>query len=191
AASLDHFGLQPDKRTVLALAGASLPGPYKRFKESLAVALPAIASLPNAAVALVTGNDEAFAEEMKSRAAGFGTTNVHVFGYVEYMAPLMACADLGLAKPGGAICTESVAMHLPLVLVGPAAGQEAANARALHEAGVASYIADPRLIAEATRKVISKPPRLKAMRAAAEAIARPHATQDVAERVLGLASAKR
>ncbi|HET6352029.1 MAG TPA: UDP-N-acetylglucosamine--LPS N-acetylglucosamine transferase, partial [Coriobacteriia bacterium] len=47
AASLDHFGLQPDKRTVLALAGASLPGPYKRFKESLAVALPAIASLPN------------------------------------------------------------------------------------------------------------------------------------------------
>ncbi len=181
-----HFDLPPGKRLVLALAGSKMPGPYERFKQALAVALPAIASLPDTEVAVVAGKDAAFADAIRSRAAGFGTTNVHVFGFVKHMAPLMACADLALAKPGGSTCSECLAAGLPVVLVGPAVGQEAANAYALSEAGAAVYTRDPRLIAESTRKVISKPARLKAMRTAAEGMARPFAASDVAERVLGL-----
>jgi processive 1,2-diacylglycerol beta-glucosyltransferase len=102
------------------------------------------------------------------------------------MAPLMSCADLVIAKPGGAVCAESLAVGVPLVLVGPAAGQEKSNARALTQLGAATFSADPRLLAEHVRKVASKPARLAKMRAAAQAAGRPFAASDVVEQVLGL-----
>ena len=185
-AARKHFGLAPDRRIVLALAGSTMPGPYERFKEALAVSLPALASLPGTSVVVVCGNDDLFAEEMRTRSAGFGTTNVQVLGYVEHMAPLMACADLALAKPGGSVCAECLAAGVPLVLIGPAAGQENANARALTDAGAALFAADPRTIAEYARKAISKPARLKKMRESASALARPFAAADITDRLLVL-----
>lgn len=190
AAARRHFDVPEGSRSVLALAGSSMPGPYVRFKEALAVSLPAIASLPGTSVSVVTGRDEALAADLRARIQGFGTTNVRIFGYVERMAPLIAAADLVLAKPGGLICAECVSVGTPLVLVGPAVGQERSNARALTAAGAAQYAADPRTIAEHARKVISSPSRLKVMREAAGSIARPFAARDIAERVLALADTR-
>jgi len=183
-----HFGLAAEGRLILAIAGATMPGPYEHFKAGLSVALPALASVPGASVCVVTGRDDAFAEDLRSRAAGFGTTNVTVLGFVEHMAPLMNAADVALAKPGGLVCAECVDALLPLVLVGPAAGQERANAEALVSAGAALFCADPRMLAEYTRKAVSSPARLQSMRQAATGLARPHAARDVAQRVLALAS---
>jgi len=188
-AARKHFGLPPEGRIVLALAGSKMAGPYERLKESLAVSLPALASLPNTAVAVVCGNDEIYAEEMRTRAAGFGTTNVQVLGFIDHMAPLMACADLAIAKPGGVVSAECLAAGVPLVLVGPAAGQERYNARALTQAGAASFASDPRLLAEYVRKVVSKPVRLAKMREAAAAHAKPAAAHDVVDRVMELVDA--
>lgn len=185
-AAREHFGLPADRRVILAVAGSTQPGPYARFKESLAVSLPALASLPGVELAIVTGQDDSFATELRSRAAGFGVMNVHVLDYVEHMAPLMAASDLALAKPGGLVCAECIDMELPLVLVGPAAGQERANATALADVGAALFAEDPRMLAEYVRKVASKPARLAQMRAAANTLARPFAAADVADRVLGM-----
>jgi processive 1,2-diacylglycerol beta-glucosyltransferase len=187
AAAREHFSLPADKRVILAVAGSTQAGPYARFKESLAVSLPALASLPGVTLAVVTGQDDAFADALRSRSAAFGTTNVHVLGYVDHMAPLMAAADLGVAKPGGLVCAECIAMGLPLVLVGPAMGQERANATALSGVGAALFAEDPRLLAEYVRKVASKPARLAKMRDAASALGRPFAAADITGRVLGLA----
>jgi len=186
-AAREHFGLPPDRPVVLAVAGSTMPGPYQHFKESLAVSLPAIASMPRVTVAVVTGRDDEFAEELKTRSAGFGTTNVHVLGYVEHMAPLMAASDVALAKPGGLVCAECIDMGLPLVLVGPAAGQERANVTALVSAGVALFAEDPRMLAEFTRKAAAHPKRLARMRLTAETLSRPLAAADVATRALALA----
>jgi len=164
-----------------------MPGPYERFKEALAVSLPALASLPGTSVVVVCGHDELFAEEMRTRSAGFGTTNVRILGYVEHMAPLMACSDLALAKPGGSVCAECLASGVPLVLIGPAAGQENANARALTDSGAALFAADPRTIAEYARKAVAKPVRLHKMRESALSMARPFAAADIADRLLALA----
>ncbi len=185
AAAREHFDLPAESRIVLALAGSMMPGPYRRFKESLATALPALASLPDTAVVVVTGKDSAFAEELRARSAGFGIS-VRILGFVDHMAPLMACADLALAKAGGSVCAECLAAGLPLVLVGPAAGQEGANARALAKAGAALFAADPNSIAPHTRKAISSPARLAKMRASAIAAARPFAAADICDRVLAL-----
>jgi processive 1,2-diacylglycerol beta-glucosyltransferase len=188
SAARRHFGIPENKRLVLALAGSVMPGPYERFKEALAVSLPALASVPDSSLAVVCGKDEAFAQQLRTRAAGFGTTNVFVLDYVEHMAPLMAAADLALAKPGGAVCAECLATGLPLILVGPSVGQERANAHHLYEGGAAIYAADPRTIAEYARKATGSPARLSRMRESARSMGRPFATADIVKRVLDLAA---
>ncbi len=186
AAAREKLDVPADSRLVLALAGATMPGPYARFKASLAVTLPAIAALPNVHVAVVTGRDDAFAEELRTRVAGFGAKNVFVLGYVEQMATVMAASDLVVCKPGGLVTAECVDAGLPLVLVGPAVGQERANVEALSKAGAAVYEDDPRRLAEVVRKTLARPGALEKMRATSRAMARPHAARDVAERVLSL-----
>jgi len=186
SAARSHFGLPNDARILLALAGSTVAGPYVHFKESLATSLPTLAAMTGSAAVIVTGQDKPFAAELKSRAMGFGVSNVHIMGFVENMAPLMAACDLAIAKPGGLVSAECLAMGLPLLLVGPAVGQERANANTLTDAGVAVFTGDPRTLAERARTVLTNPARLGAMRAAAEQLARPFAATDVAERVLSL-----
>ncbi len=186
AAARERMDFAPDRRVVLALAGATQPGPYARFKASLAVSLPAIASVPGTTVAVVTGRDDAFADELRSRVAGFGTTNVRVLGYVEQMAEVMSAADVVVCKPGGLVTAECTAVGLPMVLVGPAVGQERANAKALLAAGAAVYDDDPRRLAEVVRRAMGRTDKLKQMRAASSALSRPRAAHDVAERVARL-----
>lgn len=181
-----RLDLPSDRRVILALAGATQPGPYARFKASLAVSLPAIASVPGTTVAVVTGRDDAFAEELRVRIAGFGTTNVDVLGYVERMAEVMSAADVAVCKPGGLITAECTAIGLPMVLVGPAVGQERANAKSLVGSGAAIYDEDPRRLAEVVRRALSRPGKLRQMRDASASLSRPHAAREVAERIVGL-----
>jgi processive 1,2-diacylglycerol beta-glucosyltransferase len=187
AAALDHFNLPAEKRVILALAGSASSVAPEHFLEALTTSLPALASIPGTAIVVVTGSEDALATDLKTRSAGFGVTNVHVLGLVEHMAPLMAVADVALSVPRGAVCAECLAMGTPLVLVGPASGEDLVNAERLTEAGAALFAPDPRTIAEYTRKVISKPARLARMSQAAAACGRPFATTDIAERVLALA----
>lgn len=181
-----HFGLPADSRIVLAIAGSTEPEPYAHFKDALAVSLPALASLPDTALAVVTGHDSAYSALLQSRSKGFGTKNVHVFEYVEHMAPLIASANLVLAKPAGLVCAECVDTGVPLVLVGPAKGPELANAHALVAAGAAVFAEDPRLLAEQARKVIANPRRLDRMSQSTRALAKPFAADDIARRTLKL-----
>lgn len=183
----DHFGFPAEKRVVLALAGATMPRPYAHFKASLAVTLPAIASLPDTIIAVVTGKDHAFAADLTSRVAGFGAKNVHVLGFVENMARVMAAADVAVCKPGGLVTAECVALGLPMVLVGPVAGQERANVSALARAGAAVYEDDPRRLAEVMRTTLARTGKLAQMRTVATGLARPDAARDIAELVLRLA----
>jgi len=180
------LGLNLDHRVVLALAGATQPGPYERFKESLAVSLTLIASIPNTTVAVVTGRDEAYATDLRARVSGFGSTTVRVLGYVERMAEVMAAADIAVCKPGGLVTAECVAMQLPMVLIGPASGQERANVDALVSAGAAVYDADPRRMAEFVRKALARPGHLARAKEATAALGHPEAAAHAAAAIVEL-----
>lgn len=181
-----RLDLPAEGRVVLALAGATVAGPYARFKASLAITLPAIAALPDVTVAVVTGRDDAFANELRSRVAGFGAKNVQILGYVDRMAQVMSATDLVVCKPGGLVTAECVVAGLPMVLVGPAVGQERANVEALVAAGAAVFEADPSRLAAIVRKALSDKSGLEKMREASRSLARPEAANDVAQRVLGV-----
>lgn len=175
-----RLGLPSDHRVVLALAGATQPGPYERFKESLAVSLTLIASIPNTSVAVVTGSDEVYATDLRARVSGFGATTVRILGYVEHMAEVMAASDVAVCKPGGLVTAECVAMRLPMVLIGPASGQERANVESLVAAGAATYDSDPRRMAESVRKALARPGKLARSKEVISGLARPNAARAVA-----------
>jgi UDP-N-acetylglucosamine--N-acetylmuramyl-(pentapeptide) pyrophosphoryl-undecaprenol N-acetylglucosamine transferase len=106
----------------------------------------------------------------------------------------LAAADLVVARSGGSVF-EIAAHGLPAILIPypHAAGEhQSANARWLADAGAAVVIADaeltaPRLGSEVA-ELLADRRRLAAMSAAARALARPDAAQEVARELLGAAS---
>lgn len=183
-----ELGIAPDKRLLLAMAGAASPGPYARFKEAIADALPQLAALPDTQLIVVTGKDCEYAEQLSAIAASAGALdNVRVLGYVDEMAALMQAADLAICKPGGLVTAECVDSGLPVVLVGPSVGQERANVRALVRAGAAVSCREPRTLVTNVKRTLSNSAKIGMMRQAARSLAHPSAAEDVAQRVLALA----
>ncbi|MDR3686019.1 MAG: glycosyltransferase [Coriobacteriia bacterium] len=182
-ASLD---IGSDSRVVLVLAGSKQAAPYAALRRSLALALPEIAKQADEII-LLAGDDE-YAFEMSRALAGAGGSRLRVLRYVEDVAVLMAAADLGIIKPGGVASAECVACGLPTVVVGPAFGQERANARVLAGAGASAYVERPDVLAECVGRLLADTPVLERMREACCDLRRPDAATRVAELVLGCAT---
>ena len=77
------WGIPRTSRSMLALAGAYLPRPYVRFRDTLDTILPYLHSFENLHLAIVAGNDEDYARHLRSECTELGLGNVTVFDYVE------------------------------------------------------------------------------------------------------------
>ncbi|PTQ56779.1 MAG: diglucosyldiacylglycerol synthase (LTA membrane anchor synthesis) [Candidatus Carbobacillus altaicus] len=138
-ALLKKHGLDAERPTVLLLAGAF--GVSERIRELMAFLLDYPLPLQ---VLIVTGRNRRLYEVMREQveshqAAGFEGSfhRVKVYGFVDYIAELMAVSDLVFTKSGGLTTSEAVAMGVPMILFKPIPGQEKANADFLSDAGVA------------------------------------------------------
>ena len=98
----------------------------------------------------------------------------------------MQAADVVVTKPGGLTVAESLACGLPLVIVDPIPGQETRNSDYLLEHGAAIKVNNSRLLAHRVASLLTDAERLSALRAAAHALARPHAARDIAADALTL-----
>jgi len=105
---------------------------------------------------------------------------VKVFGFVNNMDELIDAADLVVTKPGGLTTTEILAKGKPMALVAPIPGQEQRNAEYLLEEGAAVRLYDVADAAYYLRRWLFDPVRMRRMAAAAQAIAKPFAAQEIA-----------
>ena len=179
------LGIDPDSRAVLVLAGSRQAAPYAALRRQLALALPPIAQ--RADDVIVLAGDEGYASEVERMLEGSGRPNIRVLRYVEDVAALMRATDLAIIKPGGAASAECVACGLPSVLVGPAFGQERANADVLSAAGASRYVERRAALAECVVELLGDASALETMRRAACSLSRPDAAARVAELVLARA----
>lgn len=184
----EELGLPADKQVVLALAGAYLPRPYVRFRETLDKVLPYLHSFPNLHLAIVTGNDQDYARHLKSACEDLGIKNASVFGYVERMAALMAASDLVICKSGGLTVTECLCAQVPMVLLGKAYGQENINVRTLTASGAAMHATTARELVDTLRHVARNPQSARAMLINGSFLRRPDAARDIARAALRLAA---
>ena len=132
-------------------------------------------------------------EALRARLEELGSPpHYHLHPYIEPFADALAASDLAAARAGGSVL-ELAAAGLPAVLVPypyATADHQTANARWMEQEGAAVVVPDhdldgPRLAREVAA-LLGSPPRLRAMAAAAERVARPDAARTIARAALEL-----
>jgi len=180
--ALGHFGLDPGRRTLLAIGG-SLGA--RSINEAVAEGLD---SISRAGLQLIWQTGVSYAD----RAAGLvrGRAGVWSGAFIREMPMAYAAADVVVSRAGAMSVAEIAAAGKPAVFVPyPLAAEDhqTANAARLVSMGAARLVRDDeaarRLIAAAV-ELAGDPEACAAMGAAARSMARPDAAGTVADGVL-------
>lgn len=134
-------------------------------------------------VALVCGKNAALRAQAEKVVASRGDSQVRcaVLGFTDRMHELMHAADLAVGKPGGLTSSEALACGLPMAILNPVPGQEERNADHLLEWGVAIRLNSPESFGWRITELLQDRARLKRMRTAALARAKPLAAAAIVE----------
>ncbi|MFD1884584.1 MGDG synthase family glycosyltransferase [Paenibacillus wenxiniae] len=165
-------GLDPDKKTVLLLAGAY--GVLKNVRDVSEV----VAQRSDAQLVIICGKNEPLRRDLEKRYGD--TSNVHVYGFTRRMSEWMLLSDCAVTKPGGITVSECIRCGLPVFLLRPVPGQELANALYLQQQGIAEVCHSPALLAAALSEMLDQPQRLDRMRRQMEQMQMPDAASRIA-----------
>jgi len=184
-AARERFGLDPDEPCLLVFGG-SLGA--RTLNEAT---IEAFGTEAPCAVLHVCGRRdfEALRGRVDPRAAHY-----RLEPYVEPFAEALAAADLCAARSGGSVW-ELAAAGIPSILVPyphATADHQTKNAHFMVAAGAAVTIPDEALdgarLSREVSSLLQAPERLAALAEGAREVARPHAAEDIAERVLALSA---
>ncbi len=165
-------GLDPDKKTVLLLAGAY--GVLKNVRDVSEV----VAQREDAQLVIICGKNEPLRRDLEKRYDSLD--NVHVYGFTRRMSEWMLLSDCAVTKPGGITVSECIRCGLPVFLLRPVPGQELANALYLQQQGIAEVCQSPALLANALSDMLDQPQRLDMMRQQMEQLQMPDAAARIA-----------
>jgi len=179
------LGLDCDARILLISAGGYGVGPLEQLVRDLLNL-----NRPWQIVA-IAGKGEELKERLDqiARQVGrltSGADRLVPLGFTKEIDKYMAAADVLIGKAGGLTTSESLARALPMVLIDPIPGQETRNADHLLEAGAAIRCNNLPAAAWKIAVLLDCPAKLRAMRTAAKAMARPGAARAIVEDALGL-----
>jgi processive 1,2-diacylglycerol beta-glucosyltransferase len=170
-----RLGLRDDQPVVLLLGGGFGWGP---ISETLAELDKINARFQTI---VVCGRNAELRREVAAQDRKHPT---HVLGFVSNMNELMAVASLVITKPGGLTTSEALASGLPMVVINPIPGQEAANSDFLLQAGAAIKVGRIEEMSIRVGELLGSR-KLAAMAKAARAVGQPTAARNVCEQILG------
>jgi processive 1,2-diacylglycerol beta-glucosyltransferase len=142
-----QFGLRPDDRAVLVVAGSWGVG-------NLETTWRAIADDGRFRPVVVCGKDERLRRHVSEMAERTGSDSV-VLGWTDQMPALMVACDALVENAGGLTSLEAMRAGLPVVSFDPIAGHGVENTTAMNAAGVARLAADPASLGEALADLTS------------------------------------
>ncbi|MGC9467218.1 MAG: MGDG synthase family glycosyltransferase [Anaerolineae bacterium] len=164
--------LPQEKAIVLIVGGGEGMGPLGQVVRAIAE------QRPNAHIVVITGRNQALYEELAN--AGL-PGSVQVEGFVSNMEVWMRAADLLVTKAGPNTLAEAFIPGLPLVLYTALPGQEAGNVDHVVENGAGIWAPLPRLAAQAVMELLNNPSARASMARRSQALARPFATEQIAQ----------
>ncbi len=168
------FGLHETLPTILLMSGGMGFGDLPEY-------ITSIEELPfDVQIVVICGKNEKLFEKVHA----LQTHNtMKVFGYVSNVDEIMDAADCLLSKPGGITTSESLAKGLPMLMIHPLPGVEDRNVEFLQANGAAIYITKTWQISDAIHLLFQCPGRIDRLRESIQAIAKPHATQDLCRHI--------
>ena len=120
----------------------------------------------------------AFEEVVDSNDAN---STVKIIEFSNEVPKLMAIANLVVTKPGGLTTSESLASHLPMVVINPIPGQEEENAEFLESKNIAIWIKKSDDSKEIIESLLNNKEKISIMKENTKILARPNSTRDICD----------
>ncbi|WP_077089027.1 undecaprenyldiphospho-muramoylpentapeptide beta-N-acetylglucosaminyltransferase [Mycobacterium rhizamassiliense] len=180
-----HFGFADDAKVLLVFGGSQGAVSLNRAVSAAAAGLAA------AGVAVLHAHGPKNTLEL--RTPGPGDPPYVAVPYLDRMDLAYAAADLAICRSGAMTVAEVSAVGLPAIYVPLPIGngEQRLNALPVVNAGGGMVVADgdltPELVAREVAGLLTDPPRLAAMTAAAALVGHPDAARHVAEAALDIA----
>ena len=109
---------------------------------------------------------------------------VKILEFTNEVPELMSVSDLVVTKPGGLTTSESLASHLPMVIINPIPGQEEENAEFLESKGIAVWLKKSDNSKAIIEDLLSDSDKLAAMKKNTFILAKPHSTEEICDALL-------
>jgi 1,2-diacylglycerol 3-beta-galactosyltransferase len=171
------LGLPQGRPIVLMIGGGEGMGPL----------VPAVQAIverkPDACLVVIAGRNQALHDALQALEA---PVPVHVEGFVTNIAVWMRAADILVTKAGPNTLAEAFISGLPLVLYAAIPGQEEGNILHVVENDAGVWAPKPQAVADAVMELLADPARRAVMAAHSQALARPHATEEIARHLWDL-----
>lgn len=110
---------------------------------------------------------------------------VKILSFTNKVPELMSISDLVITKPGGLTTSESLASHLPMIIINPIPGQEKENAEFLESKGIAIWLKSPNESKIIFDLLLSNKEKLENMKKNTMILAKPFSTTEICKILLG------
>ena len=181
-AAYRQFGLDAHLPVVMVMGGGGGFGPIRELVRSLDRVTPPCQFV------VLTGTNQLLLAWLRRQPFRH---RIAASGYTDLIPDLMEISTLIITKPGGLTTAESLAKHLPLMIVSPIPGQELCNARFLLAEGAAAELGDPHIAGEVLSRLLRDQNALQRMREHAARLAHPDSALRTAELLFELADQSR
>ncbi len=177
----NNFGLSPDKKTALFFAG----GEYGLGKDRTLKILDNLANFDDIQVIAIAGRNEKMKAAFENIVNEKNKQNsIKVLSFTDKVPELMHISDLVITKPGGLTISESLASHLPLILINPIPGQEEENAEILENFGCAIWIRKNDNIEDVLSSILTNDKKLNDMKENSVKLAKPNSTENICKIIM-------
>ncbi len=180
---LESFELSPDKKVILFFGGGEMGLGKERTIEILR---SLITTVPNYQIVVISGKNEKLKEHFDSLVNELNVQDrVKVLGFTDKVPELMHISYLVVTKPGGLTSTESLASHLPMIIINPIPGQEEQNAEFLENHGVGIWIQKKDNPDEIFANLFKDEKKIEEMREKTKFILKSYPTETICKTILG------
>lgn len=174
--------LNPDKKTILFFGGGEFGLGKTRTVE---IFKGFVKYCKDMQIIAISGKNEKMKFAFEKVVSKYESGNrVLVFEYTSQVPEFMSISDLVVTKPGGLTTTESLASHLPMVIINPIPGQEEKNAKFLVKNGIAIWIKKNDNVIDILENLFSHPKTLETMKENTKKLAKLHSTKDICDILL-------
>ena len=179
---IKKLNLKPDKKTILFFGGGEFGLGKTRTVE---IFESFVEYCENMQIITISGKNEKMKSSFEKIVSRHRKKDsIVVFEYTSQVPEFMSISDLVVTKPGGLTTTESLASHLPMVIINPIPGQEEKNAKFLVKNGIAIWIKKQDNVEETLKNLFSHPETLESMKQNTQKLAKLHSTKDICDILL-------
>lgn len=175
------FDIDENKKTILFFGG----GEYGLGKDRTVAILDSLADFSDIQVIAIAGKNEKMKQEFERIVKEKKKEDtIKVLPFTDKVPELMAISDLVITKPGGLTVSESLASHLPLIVINPIPGQEEENAEFLENSNCAVWLKKNDEPKKVLSDILNNDSKLEDMRNNSIRLAKQNSTQDICNIIL-------